>query len=821
MKASTKPTGLVEEFCYPEELQKGMRSDIGSTERVRKLSLMLRSLPARICLHRARCYTEVFSETEGEPLEIRYAKAFSKTLQDLPTVIEEGELIVGVPACGLKKVGVNPEAQATWLIGEIEGLPLRMYDPFEISPGQVREAKELFSYWQGKTVLDLWSKFCPPEVARKVRGSGWGDTTTVLVETGCHFTPAWELILEKGFSWYEARVKEQLSTLDITDPKQMGKEHFYKGLLIVIEAVKNFAAKYADKARDQASKEKDPKRKKELFEISEVLDRVPYYGARSFREAIQAVWFVHMLFHIEGNGPVYTIGRFDYYMYPYYKADLDKGLLIKEDAQELIECLFLKISGILRLTDALSSQVAPGYVQHQTISIGGVDNKGKDASNELSYLVLEAARSVRTIQPDIVLLCHPRETPYDLKMKGAELVALGLGLPKFVNTETIKKELMRMGYSLEEAEVGWIKGCTEPYGPGYKQFGHSSSSKLNLPIALEAVLFNGRKRTPNQLMSAELVGIETGDCRQFKTFDEFMAAFKTQVAQQIRDAHIAGSYLYVVHMRYFPVLLQSLLTERCIERGQWANAGGAEIPTGPGIPSAGGIGTAADSLAAIKKLVYEEKKITMRDLVQAIEANFEGYETLRQKLINDAPKFGNDIDYVDSLAKEIWTFANSEVSKYITPLGNKNMPANCVTVGHIPAGRATWATPDGRKAGEVLSNQVGPTSQRDVNGPLAHIKSVTKLGLDSQFGTVHNMYLEGINSREQVRKMIDLIDLYFSYGGHHLQINCQDRRVFIDAQKHPEKYPTLLVRVAGYIANFIELPKSVQDEIIARTRISV
>lgn len=821
MLTNIKSNELVQEFDYPEELQKGMRSDIGSTERVKKLSLMMRSLPARICLHRARCYTEIFSETEGEPLEIRYGKAFSKTLQDLPAIIEEGELIVGVPACGSRKVGVNPECQATWLIREIEELPSRRYDPFEVSPDQVKEAKELFSYWHGKTVLDLWSKFCPAEVAGKVVGSGWADSKSWLVETGCHFTPAWELILKNGFSWYEARVRERLSAIDITDPKQMGKEHFYRGLLIVIEAIRNFATKYADKARKQSGSERNAKRKKELLEISEILDRVPYYGARSFWEAVQALWFVHMIFHIEGNGPAYTIGRFDHYMYPYYRADLDRGLLTKEDAQELIECLFLKMSGILRLTDTISSQIAPGYTQHQTISIGGVDKIGKDASNELSYLALEAARSVRTVQPDIVLLCHPRETPYDLKIRGGELVALGLGLPKFVNTETIKTQLMAMGYSREEAEIGWVKGCTEPYGPGDKQYGHSSGSKLNLAIALEAVLFNGRKRTPNQLMSGELVGIETGDCRQFRTFDEVMGAFKTQIAQQIRDGHTACSYVQMIHMRYFPLLLQSLVTESCIERGLPANAGGAEIPTGPGVPFSGGIATAADSLAAIKKLVYEEQKITMGDLIRAIDANFEGYETLRQMLINDAPKFGNDIDYVDSLAREIWTFSNSEARKYITPLGNKNMPAMCVATAHIPAGRSTWATPDGRKAGEVLSNHVGPTSQRDVSGPLAHIRSVTKLGLDGQFGSVHNMYITGIDSQEQIQRMIDLIDLYFSYGGHHLQINCQDRRVFIDAQKHPEKYPTLLVRVAGYMANFIELPKSVQDEIIERTILSL
>ena len=274
-------------------------------------------------------------------------------------------------------------------------------------------------------------------------------------------------------------------------------------------------------------------------------------------------------------------------------------------------------------------------------------------------------------------------------------------------------------------------------------------------------------------------------------------------------------------MKHFPLLLQSLLTEACIERGLWANAGGAKINSGPGMPAAGGIATIADSLAAVKKLVYEERRITMDELIRAIDVNFEGYEPLRQMLINDAPKYGNDDDYVDDLARDIWQFYCAEVRKHITPLGNRNEPSDCIVRAYASEGTSTWATPDGRKAGEPLSNHVGPTEQRDINGPVAHVKSVTKLGLDSGFGTIHNMYFTNIDSKERLHQMIDLIDLYHSLGGHHLQINCQDKNVLIDAQKHPERYPTLLVRVAGYMAYFVELPKHAQDEIINRTSLAI
>ena len=821
MEAATQLQKLEQEFDYSDELQKGFRADTGSTGRVKKLSSELRFAHAGLCLHPARAFTEVFSQTEGEPVEIRFAEAFRKTLHDLPAIIEEGELIVGLPSCGLKKIPVLPVSQASWLINELDKLPNRTVNAVDVSADQLEEAKTLLAYWLDKTMYARSTKFCPPELARRVQGTGWAETGGYFHQGGTHFNPPWEVILEKGLGWYERRIKDRLSSLDYANPDYVGKEHFYRALLLVIEAIRNFAAKYAEKARELSEREKDPNRKKELSEIARILDRAPYDGARSFREALQSLWFIHMILHIEGTGPAYTIGRFDQFMYPYYKADIEGGKLTPGEAKELIECLFLKMSGNLWLSDSITAQRNPAFPQHQTLSIGGVNSEDRDVSNELSYLVLEAVKSVRTTQPDIVLLCHPRETPYELKLKAAELVALGLGMPKFISTKTIKTQLMEAGYSLEEARVGWIRGCTEHYGPGCKEYGFPAGSKLNLAIAVEAVLYNGRKRMPNQQMSGKVLGVETGDPRQFKTFDEFLTAVKTQIAQQVQDGHIASSYAEKVQMQYLFLPLQSLFTEACIDRGLWANAGGAIINCGPGIPIAGGVATIADSLAVIKKLVFEERRVSMDELIRGIDANFEGYEPLRQMLIHDAPKYGNDDDYVDDLAREIWQFYCAEVRKHITPLGTRNVPSDCVVTGYVSAGAFTWATPDGRKAGEPLSNHIGPSEQRDVNGPVAHMKSVTKLGLDTGFGTVHNMYFTNVDSRKRLHQMVDLIDLYHGLGGHHVQINCQDKGVLMDAQTHPERYPSLLVRVAGYMAYFVELPKNVQDEVIHRTSLSI
>ena len=490
------------------------------------------------------------------------------------------------------------------------------------------------------------------------------------------------------------------------------------------------------------------------------------------------------------------------------------------EAQELIENLYLNLTDNLSLWDSLTVEDAAGFTQYQTLNIGGINAAGRDASNKLSYLCLEAAKAVRSTQPDIILLCHPRETPYRLKMKGAELTQLGLGLPKYISTETTKTELMEMGYNREEASVGWIRGCSEPFGPGSCQFGHAAGTFLCTPLSLETALLNGYKHGDAE-NGREPLGPNTGQGRDFASFDQLMDAFKKQLSQQIHDAHISGSYMELAQAQSFPLMVESLLTDACIERGKACNAGGARVTVGPGVQFTGGWATVADSLAAIKKLVFEDKRISMVELMDALDADFDGHEEIRLMLIEEAPKFGNDDDYVDELAREVFGFCTDEVKKYTGIHGNKNMPATAISVSHISYGGFVWATPDGRHAQTSLSDNVGPMDQRDKSGPVAHINSVSKLGLDRQMGTIHNIYLTNVDTDDKKHRMIDLIDTYHARGGHHLQINCIDKRTLLDAQLHPELYPTLMVRVAGYVAYFNELSKKIQDYIIARTSVEL
>ncbi|MFH1125448.1 MAG: pyruvate formate lyase family protein, partial [Pseudomonadota bacterium] len=801
-----------------EAIARSQPFETGSTERVRRLNgLLLSRRRPGICLHRARSYTKVFAQTEGEPTVYRFARAFARTLEEMPPVIAEGEFLVGSPTCKIRHASFLPEIASGWLRNEIDILANRPWDPFDVTPEQVAEIKEMLPFWQGKTLLDHWLKAVPPDLANRVSGKGWADCWAMLLMQGYHFTPPFEDILRHGFSGYEVRIKEALTRVDPNDTARMGGRHFYEALLILIDAIRGFAAKYSRKALQLAHQEPDPKRKEELVAIAEMTSRVPYYGARSFHEAVQAVCFVMALMHVEGTGPVYTVGRIDQYLYPFYQTDREKQIVTREQAQELIELLFIKLTGTVMFWSSSGARCSPGYKPTQTICIGGVNTEGRDATNELSYIILDAAESVRTIQPDIVLLTHPRETPYALKRRGAELTALGLGIPKFENTETIKAQLMDIGYTLEEAKIGWVQGCSEPEGPGAKQYGHTDSFMLNLPMALECLLFRGRKRMPDQPGSGEMLGLDLGDPTRFETFDNFMEGVKKELAQQILDGHTATSWAEWVSARHFPLLLQSILTDACIERGLPTNAGGAKIAVGPGVVVAGGLATLADSLAAIKKLVYDEKRLPLAELLRAVDANFIGHETLRDTLCHRVPKYGNDDDSVDQIAKDIYNFISAEAKSHVSALGNRNFATTTWPMSNMFEGAKTWATPNGRKAGEPFSNHLGPTDGMDVNGAVCNINSVTKLDHDRQFGIVHNLYFVNIENDAKIHEMLNLTDYFFTRGGHHVQINCQDKEVFMEAKKHPERYRGLMVRVAGYVAYFVELSEELQDQIIGRT----
>lgn len=797
--------------------RQGMVTELGSTERVRNISRRFHAVRPSICLHRARAYTQVYKETEGQPSIIRRAKALARTLDIMPALIPEDELIVGYPACKPRSITVKPELHTPWLKTDIDRLNERDQDPYIVTDREKKEFKEeIAPYWDGKTLYDMWKARCPEDIAWKVMGTGFGSVAAMLYTMGYHYNPDYEEIFKKGLGGYRKLASDKMAVLNPSNPEDIGKEQFYRAIIMVCDAIENHARKYAAKARELLSNESNPERKKELEGIAQICETVPHGAPRTFHEAVQALWFIECIAYIEGTGPVIPLGRFDQYMYPFYRKDIDEGRLIREKAQELIECLWFKMNGIMWFHDALNATSSAGYVPFNNTIVGGVDRYGGDATNELSYLCIDAMMETRTVQPSLSVMLHPK-SPEELRLKVADLVALGLGHPSIYNLRTSMLSCMTLGYSLSEAMNCYIKGCNEPAAVGGMQYGFAAGGWCNLGMATEFAFSRGIKTVKRQKGSGNRIGIDTEDPRSFQTFEELKEAVKKQIEYQIQVAHTAGQYVLQAAKQDFGLPFQSMLTKDCLERGKDVLDGGARVYVGPGIEFVG-IADVADSLAAVKKLVYEDKKVSMDELCKALEVNFEGYEGLRQLLLTHAPKYGNDVDYVDLLAVELLDYGANIAWSLRTIYGNRNTPVNAPASANVPFGFPVGALPSGRKASEPLADGCSPAPGMDMCGPTAVIKSVTKLNHANINGTLFNLWLSGLSlsSLEGKRRFVELVRTYQDLGGHHIQVNTIAKETLRDAQKQPLKYPTLMVRVAGYSAYFIDLSRPVQNHIISR-----
>ncbi|MBF8304263.1 MAG: PflD [Dehalococcoidia bacterium] len=802
--------------------RKGMVTELGSTERVRNISGKFHSVRPSICLHRARAYTEVYRQTEGQPSVLRRAKALARTLEIMPAIISDDELIVGHPGCKPRSITVKPELHTPWLKMDIDKLDERDQDPYVVSDREKREFKEeIAPYWAGKTLYDKWKANCPEDIAWKVNGTGFGSVSSMLFSLGYHYNPDYAEIFKNGLNGYKEQARNKMAGLNPDNLEDIGKEHFYQAIILICDAIESYARKYATTAREQVQSESNPERKKELEAIAQICDNVPHNAPRNFHEAVQSLWFIETIAYIEGTGPVIPLGRFDQYMYPFYKKDIEDGRITREKAQELVECLWIKMNGLIWFHDAMTASSSAGYVPFNNTIVGGVDRYGNDATNELSYLCIDAMMETRTVQPNLSVMLHPK-SPEELRLKVADLVALGLGHPSIYNLRTSVLSCMTLGYSLSESMNCYIKGCNEPAATGGMQYGFAAGGWCNLGMATEFVFTRGIKTLKGQKGSGKRIGVDTGDPKSLQTFESFYEAVKKQIEYQIKTAHIAENYVLQAAQGDFALLFESMLTKDCLDRGKDVLDGGARVYVGPGIEFVG-IADVADSLAAVKKLVYEEKRVSMEDLCRALEANFEGYEGLRQLLLTHSPKYGNDVDYVDELAVEILDYGANLVWSLRSIYGNKNTPVNAPASANVPFGFPVGALPSGRKALEPLADGCSPAPGMDMCGPTAVIKSVTKLNHANLNGTLFNLWLSGISmsTLEGKRRFVELVRTYQDLGGHHVQVNTIAKETLRDAQKNPLKYPTLMVRVAGYSAYFIDLSKPVQDHIIARVEHNV
>lgn len=838
------------------------------TERVKRLKRMIVDAIPYVESERAVLVTESYKETEGLSPILRRAKAVEKIFNNLPITIREDELIVGAITKNPRSTEICPEFSYDWVAKEFETMGTRIADPFQIPKETAKELEEAFKYWEGKTTSSLADSYMSKEakdcIANGVFTVGnyfYGGVGHVCVDYG--------KILKKGFKGVIAEVVEAMSKMDKKDPDYIKKQQFYNSVIISYTAAINFAHRYANKARAMAEVETNNIRKEELLQIAANCDRVPENGATNFYEACQAFWFVQIMVQIESSGHSISPGRFDQYMYPYLKDDKK---ISKEFAQELVDCIWVKLNDINKTRDEVSAQAFAGYAVFQNLCVGGQNEEGIDATNDVSYMCMEATAHVKLPAPSFSIRVW-QGTPDEFLLRACELARLGLGVPAMYNDEVIIPALINRGLTLRDARNYCIIGCVEPQCP-HKTEGWHDAAFFNVAKVLEITLNNGK-------VNGIQLGPVTGDVTTFKSIDELYDAFKKQMEYFVQYLVEADNCVDYAHAERAPLPFLSALVDDCIGRGKSVQEGGAIYNfTGP---QAFGVADTGDSVYAIQKHVFEDNTISMKQLKEALDANFghsiEGnniscdntssseisemqiYEAVKKILINsgsidladiqnkivselkpsnstvvsgdfenirrildNTPAFGNDIDEVDMVARKCAQIYCFEVEKYTNPRGGQFQAGVYPVSANVLFGKDVSALPDGRLAKTPLADGVSPRAGKDVNGPTAAANSVAKLDhFIASNGTLYNQKFlpSAVAGDNGLQNFASVVRSYFDHKGMHVQFNVIDKQTLINAQKNPQEYKDLVVRVAGYSAQFVVLAKEVQDNIIDRTEHSM
>lgn len=761
-------------------------------------------------LENAVLLTNSFKETEGEPLCIRKAKAFRKQCQEKDVTIWDKELVVG--CSGSKMRGGILCADTCWSIldDELDTISERKYDPFYLREDDKQVFLDVIKpYWKGRSTYEAWLKQIPDD-CRNLRDTGQVYINRKAVRGWGETTAGYNQIITEGIESICKTIRAKREQLDLTEPGAIDQDNYLQSLLISAEGICELAERYAVEAERLAAEETDEIRKQELLQIAEHCHRVPYYPARTFYEALQSLYLYHICIFMEQNAASYNPGRMDQYIYPFYKTDLESGILTEEKAQGLLDCLWIKFSEPCLFQDAVTAEFAAGYPMFQNVCVGGVTTSGQDAVNPLSYLILQATMDVQLYQPSLSVRYSLAKNPNKFLRKVIELIRLGTGFPAFHNDDIGIRMLMNKGIPLREAFDWNPCGCVETNLEGRLRH-YTALADINLGGMIELVMTNGVNRK-----SRCKVSVQTGNPLELSTFETFKDAVKEQLRYAIR-AVVKGSHVIddVCMDRIVPAL--SLSFRECVENAKDYAWGGAKYNTGNGIIMIG-VSDLINSMAAVKKLVYDTKRITMEDMVKALDADFEKYNIIKQLCI-DAPKYGNDESIVDDIAGEMFTFIADEIESYRSKFGTMT-PGILPVSGNTPFGLEVGALPSGRNAWKPLADGVSPAGGTDINGPGAVLKSVAHLPHDRFVqGTLLNMKVEPemLNTENGIQQMMALLKSMCSLGIFHVQFNVIDRETLLAAQKHPEDYRGLLIRVAGYTAYFTELGKDVQDEIIGRT----
>lgn len=831
-------------------------TEIPKSDRIPKLVENLYAKMPEIESARAILITESYRQTENEPMVIRRAKAFAHILENIPIVIRDLELIVGSTTIAPRGCQTYPEFSYEWLEAEFDTVETRSADPFYISEKTKQELKEANAYWKGKTTSELATSYMEPETLLAMEHNIFTPGNYFYNGVG-HVTVKYGEVLAIGFSGIKAKAQAELDKLCLADGDYQKKSRFLEAVMISCDAAIEYARRYARLALKEAEECTDPVRKRELLQIAQNCANVPEKGATGFYEACQSFWFVQQLLQIESSGHSISPGRFDQYMYPYYQKDMESGKITREFAQELMDCIWVKLNDLNKCRDAASAEGFAGYSLFQNLIAGGQNEEGIDVTNDLSFMSIQASMHVFLPQPSLSVRVW-NGTPHEFLIRAAELTRTGIGLPAYYNDEVIIPSLMSRGLTLQDARDYNIIGCVEPQKSG-KTEGWHDAAFFNMCRPLELVFSNGMDKGVR-------IGPARGNVEDMTTFEQFYDAYKKQMDYAIQLLVNADNAIDMAHAERCPLPFLSSMVDDCMKVGKTVQEGGAVYNfTGP---QGFGVANMADSLYSVKTLVYDEKKITMGELKEALATNYgkglgaedvaamtakianelkEAGKTIGEKevaailntvvaaseapevkangerilkLIEEVPKFGNDIPEVDAFARDVAYTYTEPLQNYKNPRGGSFQAGLYPVSANVPLGAQTGATPDGRLAYQPVADGVSPSAGKDVNGPTAAANSVSRLDhYIASNGTLFNQkfHPSALSGRNGLENFVGLIRSYFDQKGSHMQFNVVSRETLLDAQKHPEQYKHLVVRVAGYSALFTTLSKSLQDDIIRRT----
>ena len=795
-------------------------------QRVFKLLERFDGMKPAIDIERALYFTQSMKETEGQPLVLRWAKALMNIAKNITVIVQDDQLLLGRAGGTNGRYGIlYPELDGDFLDLAVKELPNRPQSPATITPEAAKIVmEEIAPYWKGKTYHEDLNKSLPPEIHKLTYDDPDGLISRFIVNETSSFrssiqwVPDYEKIIKRGFNDIKREAQEYLDKLDNDGPMdQVEKRPFYEAIIITCDAITLWAHRHAEKAREVAATCTDPVRKAELLKMAEMADYVPANPARNFYEAVQSQWFTQMFSRIEQKtGTTVSNGRMDQYFYPYYKQDVEAGILDDQKAEELLECMWVGMAEFIDMyISPCGGAFNEGYAHWEAVTIGGQTRDGIDATNDLTYVFLKSKREFPLHYPDLAARVHSR-SPERYLWDVAETIKFGSGFPKLCNDEEVVPLYASKCGSFEDALDYAVSGCTETRMPNKDTY-TTGGAYTNFGAAVEMTLYNGKMKKYGDVQ----LGPQTGDPRSFKTWDEFWNAYVAQHHNLLRATFIQQYIVNKCHARHFAAPLLSAMHDLCMKHG--LDLHNEHIPEGTdfGYFEFMGLGTVVDSLSAVKKLVFEDKKLSMEKLIEALEHNFEGYADIKA-LVKTAPCYGNDDPYADSIGKELDRMSVSYAAKYSKDLGINNDCRYVPFTSHVPFGKVVSATPNGRVAWFPLSDGSSPSHGADINGPTAILLSnhnTKNYGLRARAARLINVKFtpKCVEGDQGTEKLVQYIRTWCDLKLWHIQFNVINADTLRAAQKEPDKYRNLIVRIAGYSAYFVDLTPDLQNDLIART----